>query len=172
MQSFEPTALEDVAESEDVVDAVAPGGAAVEDQVAGGDVAVTDTDAVNEMVNGVTSDDGIAVEDLNANDDVAPVLGTSPVAASDTSIEEVNGTAAEATDFSMALQDLRSWFEEAIAALEKSVYDSWNMPSSSGARGNGMAYDRFMDTYNEMNSLFGDNNQKSTGLTTSLNTAA
>jgi len=52
--------------------------------------------------------------------------------------------------FTLAVQKLQEWFETEIAALEKTVNDLQVLPDPSEPRGNGVAYERFLETYKGM----------------------
>ena len=101
-----------------------------------------------------------AADDAGADSGVA---GEAAVAGTEASVTEngvqVNPEASEtegsatttAPDgFTLALQKLQEWFETEIAALEKTVNDLQVLPDPSEPRGNGVAYDRFLETYKGM----------------------
>ena len=58
-----------------------------------------------------------------------------------------SATTTEPDGFTVALQKLQEWFETEVAALQKTVNDLKILPDPSEPRGNGVAYDRFLETY-------------------------
>lgn len=71
---------------------------------------------------------------------------------SDPEVTEADGstTTTEPAGFTVALQNLKEWFETEVAALEKTVNDLQILPEPVESHGNGVAYERFLETYKGM----------------------
>lgn len=79
-------------------------------------------------------------------------ISESGAQATDPEASETEGSATTAVPdgFTVAVQELQEWFETEITALEKTVNDLQVLPDPSDARGNGVAYDRFLEAYKEL----------------------
>lgn len=121
---------------------------------------------------------GVVAEGTLGVEETAPAVDDGVPAADDTAVvtEEAGGVAvvadiaapladdvelnAEPTEFSLALQSLQEWFEAEIGSLETTLSDLRSLPPLSEPRGNGVAYSRFLEMYNEMTGETGGGNDE------------
>ncbi|EKD39015.1 MAG: hypothetical protein ACD_75C00533G0008 [uncultured bacterium] len=96
--------------------------------------------------------------------DTSIVAEESPVAEVDTANGDDAGlvTDTEPSELTVALQSLRDWFATEIETLEKSVDDLQALPDFSEPRGNGVAYNRFLEIYQELQGGTGSDDQEAT----------
>lgn len=104
------------------------------------------------------------------------------IAAEESAVAEVdtaNGddaglvTDAEPSEFTVALQSLQDWFAAELETLEKPVSDLQALPDLSEPRGNGVAYNRFLEIYQGLGGGTGSDSQEAeTGGTTGIETEA
>ena len=59
----------------------------------------------------------------------------------------------EVSAFQNALGDLRSFFENELLSIEKRLNEILALPALSYSQSNGLAYDRFLNMYNELHGL-------------------
>lgn len=119
---------------------------------------------------------GTAFEDLiTALQDFAPAPEgedsgvDTPAAAEESAVAEVDTatgddpglvTDTEPSAFTVALQSLQDWFAAEIETLEKPVGDMQALPDLSEPRGNGVAYNRFLEIYRELGGETGNDSQE------------
>ena len=83
--------------------------------------------------------------------DVPPYLPeASTIVSTETTEEETAETEVGLTDFQTALSGLKEWFDTELQSLEARVDKLLNLPPLTDPRGNGVAYDRFLKTYNQL----------------------
>ena len=102
----------------------------------------------------------------------APVAADDPgedaavVGGTESTVEAGADSNTEPTEFSLALQSVQEWFEAEVTSLETTMSDLQAMPPLSEPRGNGVAYSRFVETYNELNGETGNNTEQATNTQT------
>lgn len=96
-------------------------------------------DSLDEIVVGSTeaetvATDGVTVAEDNLSEDVAEQIPAQ-------------------SEYSTAVQTLQEWFEAELVSMEASVQQASSLPPLSMSSGNGVAYNKFLEIYNELNGI-------------------
>jgi len=90
------------------------------------------------------AEDEVTVADINTGEAVDEIMAATAA--------DNPENVPEAPSFTDNLTELQTWFDSQIAALQTSVDDLMKMPPIGQQRGHGVAYNRFLAIYTEMNS--------------------
>jgi hypothetical protein len=76
------------------------------------------------------------------------------VSADEQVVDEISNEEPVVSSFEVILQDLHDWFDSEMESIQTTI-DELLTPQMNAPRGNGMAYSRFLEIYNELNGLTG-----------------